>query len=109
MEGLCGGLVIEEVPDQREQTDIRHVQPGHGRVLVVGVGLLGSVQLPDVPGLVRSGEHTPVQESHQALKSQFSFVDSPRSGKRSDKIAWRGPCCWVPYHSHGILLLILAT
>ena len=44
---------------------MRHVQPGYGRGLVVGIGLQGSVQLPDVPGLVRSGEHTLVQESHQ--------------------------------------------
>jgi len=44
---------------------MRHVQPGHGRGFVVGIGLQGSVQLPDVPGLVRSDEHTLVQESHQ--------------------------------------------
>ena len=57
--------MIEEVPDRRDRTDVRHVQPSHGRGLVVGIGLQGSVQLPDVPGLVLSGEHTLVQESHQ--------------------------------------------
>jgi hypothetical protein len=25
VEGLCGGLVIEEVPDRRERTDMSHV------------------------------------------------------------------------------------
>jgi len=36
VEGLCGGLEIEEVPDRRERTGMGHVQPGHGWDLVVG-------------------------------------------------------------------------
>ena len=51
MEGLCGGLMIEEVPDRRELTDMRHVQPGHGRGLVVGANLQRPVQLPGVTGI----------------------------------------------------------
>ena len=47
VEGLCAGLDIEEVPDRRERTDMCHVQPGHGRDLVVG-----NVELQDVPGLI---------------------------------------------------------
>jgi hypothetical protein len=52
MEGLCGGLMIEEVPDRRERTGMSHMQPGHGRDLVVRNILQWSVELPDVPGLV---------------------------------------------------------
>ena len=62
MEGLCAWLDIEEVPDRRERTGISHVQPGHGRDLVVGNVFQ---KIPDVPGLIRRGEHTLVQESHQ--------------------------------------------
>ena len=53
---------IEGVPDRREWSGMGHVQPGHGWDLVVGSR---TVELPDVPGLVRRGEHTLVQESHQ--------------------------------------------
>ena len=50
VEGLCGGLVIEEVTDRRERTDVRHVQPGHGRGHVVG-------SILQRRGLVRRGKH----------------------------------------------------
>ena len=40
--------MIEEVPDRRELTDMRHVQPGHGRGLFVGSSFQRPVQLPDV-------------------------------------------------------------
>jgi len=30
VEGLCGGLEIEEVPDRRERTGMRHLLPDHG-------------------------------------------------------------------------------
>ena len=36
VEGLCGGLEIEEVPDRRERTGMRYVLPGDGWDLVVG-------------------------------------------------------------------------
>ena len=62
VEGLGVGLEIKEVPDRREWSGMGHVQPGHGWDLVVGSR---TVELPDVPGLVRRGEHTLVQESHQ--------------------------------------------
>jgi hypothetical protein len=59
------GLEIEEIPDRREWSGMGHVQPGHGWGLVVGSIFQGTVELPDVPGLVRRGEHTLVQEGHQ--------------------------------------------
>ena len=65
VEGLGVGLEIEEVPDRRERSGMGHVQPGHGWDLVVGSVFQRTVELPDVPGLVRRGEHTLVQESHQ--------------------------------------------
>ena len=65
MEGLGVGLEIKEVPDRRERSDMGHVQPSHGWDLVVGSIFQRTVELPDVPGLVRRGEHTLVQESHQ--------------------------------------------
>ena len=51
VEGLCGGLVIEEVPDRWEINDMCHVQPDHGRGLVTG--------------LVRRGEQALVNEHQQ--------------------------------------------
>ncbi len=62
VEGLCGGLEIEEVPDQRERTCMRHVLPGHGWDLVVGNIFQRTVQLPDVLGLVRRCAHSLVHE-----------------------------------------------
>ena len=56
---------IEEVPDRRERSGMGHVQPGHGWDLVVGSIFQRTVELLDVPDLVRRGEHTLVQESHQ--------------------------------------------
>jgi hypothetical protein len=65
VEGLCGGLMIEEVPDRRERTGMSHLQPGHGRDFVMWSILQRSVELPNVPGLVRRGEHTLVHECQQ--------------------------------------------
>jgi hypothetical protein len=65
VEGLRVGLEIEEIPDRRERSGMGHVQPGHGWGLVVGSIFQRTVELPDVPGLVRRGEHTLVQEGHQ--------------------------------------------
>ncbi len=48
---------IEEV---RELDEAQEVED-----LVVGSIFQGTVELPDVPGLVRRGEHTLDQESHQ--------------------------------------------
>jgi hypothetical protein len=62
VEGL---LMIEEVLDRRELTDISYVQPEHGRGLVVRSILQRPVKLPDMPGLVRRGEHALVHESQQ--------------------------------------------
>jgi hypothetical protein len=65
VEGLRGGKVIEEVPDPRVITNVCHVQPGHGWGLVVESSLQRSIQLQNVTGLVRRGEHTLVHECQQ--------------------------------------------
>jgi hypothetical protein len=57
--------MIEEVPDRRELTGMSNVQPGHGRDLVVRNILQWSVELSDVPGLVRRCDHTLVHECQQ--------------------------------------------
>jgi len=61
VEGLRVGLEIEEIPDRRERSGMGHVQSGHGWDLVVGSIFQRTVELPDVPGLVRRGEHTLVE------------------------------------------------
>ena len=53
---------IEEDPYRRKRSGMGHVQPGHGWDLVVGSIFQRTVELPDVPGLVRRGEHTLAQE-----------------------------------------------
>jgi hypothetical protein len=65
IEEIRVGLEIEEISDRRKRSGMGHVQPGHGWGLVRGSIFQRAVELPDVPGLVRSGEHTLVQESHQ--------------------------------------------
>ena len=62
VEGLCGGLEIEEVPDRRERTGMRHVLLGHGWDLVVGNNFQKTVELPNVLGLVRRGAYSLVHE-----------------------------------------------
>ena len=62
VEGLCGGLEIEEILDRRKRTAMRHVLVSHGWDLVAGNILQRTVQLPDVLGLVRRGAHSLVYE-----------------------------------------------
>ena len=66
VEGLHVGLAVEVVSDGRERTGMGHVKPGRGRSLVGRSILQGSVQLPDVTRLGRSGEHALVHESQGA-------------------------------------------
>ena len=90
VEGLCGGLV--RVSARRSRIGGSGPTCAMCSQAMDGVSSLGLVS----KGLVRSGEHTVVQKAIRTsacLKSQFSYVDSPRSGKRSDRIAWRAPCC----------------